>query len=77
MSFILRNFIRNKKEKKNDKLIKEFQTAEQQLENELQFWNNKCVEQKEMIESLQNLISSLSDQLEDAKDALFSEIDYQ
>ncbi|VDM14216.1 unnamed protein product [Wuchereria bancrofti] len=30
-----------------------------------------------MIESLQNLISSLSDQLEDAKDALFSEIDYQ
>ncbi|VIO99062.1 Uncharacterized protein BM_BM17780 [Brugia malayi] len=30
-----------------------------------------------MIKSLQNLINSLSDQLQDAKDELFSEIDYQ
>ncbi|VBB32298.1 unnamed protein product, partial [Acanthocheilonema viteae] len=35
------------------------------------------IEEKALIESLQNYITSLSDEVEDAKDALFSEIDYE
>uniref|UniRef100_A0A0R3RQM5 CC122 protein n=1 Tax=Elaeophora elaphi TaxID=1147741 RepID=A0A0R3RQM5_9BILA len=39
--------------------------------------SSRFTEEKELIELLQNHISSLSDEVEDAKDALFSEIEHQ
>ncbi|VDM97340.1 unnamed protein product, partial [Onchocerca ochengi] len=35
------------------------------------------IEEQKLIESLQNRINCLSDEIEDAKDALFSEVNYQ
>ncbi|CAG9532512.1 unnamed protein product [Cercopithifilaria johnstoni] len=77
MSPFLRNFIDIRKDKKKKKHIRELQTIQEHLQKELYFWDTKFIEEKELIKSLRYYISSLWDEVEDAKDALFSEIDYQ
>ncbi|VDK83124.1 unnamed protein product [Litomosoides sigmodontis] len=77
MSSVLRKFIRTKRAERRKKHIMELQTVQEQLRQDLNFWDTKLIKEKQLIESLQNQISSLSDEVEDAKDALFSEIDYQ